>query len=277
MRRSLAVTGLALLTIVPAATAQQETFYQAVVQLVTEGQRDSAKALVRQRLASLAPRDSAYAEALFAAGVVAGDADSSVFYFRRVSIEHGRSGWADRALLRLAQTAFASRDAASALRSAERILTDYPLSELRAEAAYWAAQAQFELGQLAEGCRLLEQATREAGSDVELANRVRFHQQRCAAVAPERDSTAADSAAVEQPATGPVVYTVQVAAVRNAAAADELMQSLHAAGYASHVVRDTDGLFKVRVGRYAARRDAERLASDLRQRLGGSPFVVEER
>lgn len=276
MNRALLVPLAILAALTPAAAAQQEGLYPTVVGLVTEGQRDSARTLVRQRLARLAPTDSAYAEALFAAGVVAGNADSSVYYFRRVSIEYSRSPWADRALLRLAQTAYSSRDAAGALRSAERILTDYPLSDLRAEAAYWAAQANFELGNLGEGCQLLAQAADAAGDDVELANRIRFHQQRCAVVS-NSDSAAPDTTARAEPTAGPVVYTVQVAAVRNAAAADELMQSLHAAGYASHVVRDDDGLFKVRVGRYGSRQDAQRLVTELRRRLGGSPFVVEER
>jgi hypothetical protein len=55
------------------------------------------------------------------------------------------------------------------------------------------------------------------------------------------------------------------------------MRSLHAAGYEPHVVRDTDGLFKVRVGRYATREQAQQLAQDIRRELGGGPFVVEER
>ena len=35
-------------------------------------------------------------------------------------------------------------------------------------------------------------------------------------------------------------------------------------------------LFKVRVGRYADRTQAQRVATELKSKLGGSPFVVEE-
>jgi hypothetical protein len=42
------------------------------------------------------------------------------------------------------------------------------------------------------------------------------------------------------------------------------------------VVRDTSGLFKVRVGRYATREEALLTQQRLRTRLGGQPFVVEE-
>jgi cell division septation protein DedD len=55
------------------------------------------------------------------------------------------------------------------------------------------------------------------------------------------------------------------------------MRSLRASGYDdTHVARTPDGLFKVRVGRYANRDDALRVAAEVKQRLGGSPFVVEE-
>ena len=81
---------------------------------------------------------------------------------------------------------------------------------------------------------------------------------------------------MQPPAGTQTVYAAQVAAVQNALAADELMRQLHAAGYDPHVVRGADGLFKVRVGRFPERSAAQRLVGELRQRLGGSPFVVEE-
>jgi len=42
------------------------------------------------------------------------------------------------------------------------------------------------------------------------------------------------------------------------------------------VVRDTSGFFKVRVGRYATREEAQQTQQRLRTRVGGQPFVVEE-
>jgi hypothetical protein len=47
-------------------------------------------------------------------------------------------------------------------------------------------------------------------------------------------------------------------------------------GYEARVVRDSSGLFKVRVGKYETRDQAQRAASNLRTRLGGQPFLVEE-
>lgn len=257
--------------------AQQDSLFpdsviREAVRLATEGQSDSARALVRSRLAALSPQDSLYPLALFAAGVVAQVQESALTYFRRVSIEYNRSPWAPAALLRLAQFAFARGDWNGALRNAEKVILDYPSSRDRPVALYWAGRAQLELGDLARACRLFEQAEAEAGSEVETANRARFYLQRCR-------TAAAPDTAVQPPGapSGAVSFSVQVAAVQSPVAADELMRSLRARGYEPRVLRDTDGLFKVRVGRFRTRDEAQRLAAELRRWLGGNPFVVEER
>jgi cell division septation protein DedD len=72
------------------------------------------------------------------------------------------------------------------------------------------------------------------------------------------------------------VFSVQVAAVQSAAAADEVMQNLNRNGFEPYVVRDADGLLKVRVGRFARRAEAEQLLGRLRRVVEGRPFVVEE-
>ncbi len=261
---------------VPAAAQQDSLFPDSVlreaVRLVTEGQGDSARALVRSRLSTWSPQDSLYPMGLFAAGVVAQFPESALTYFRRVSIEYSRSRWAPAALLRLAQYAFARGDWNAALRSAERVLLDYPGSAERAAAAYWAARSQLELGNLPEACRLLERAEAEAGLEVEVANRARFYLQRCRAVA-TRDTAPEHPAPVASRAS----FSVQVAAVQHPVAADEVMRSLRARGYEPRVIRDSDGLFKIRVGQFRNRDEAQRLAAELRRVLGGNPFVVEER
>jgi cell division septation protein DedD len=48
-------------------------------------------------------------------------------------------------------------------------------------------------------------------------------------------------------------------------------------GYTSRVVRDSTGFFKVWVGPYPTRDAAQQAQQDLRTRLGGQPFIVEER
>lgn len=247
------------------------------MRLATEGRRDSARALVRAKLRATPPRDSLYPAVLFTAGVIAGELDSARTYFRRVSIEYANSPWADDALLRLAQLAFAAADYQSAGRTAERVLLDYPLSDRRAEAAYWAARAQLELGNLPQACTHLATAQQAVQTDVELTHQVTYYAQRCRDRATDSVRTDAAAARTDTAPGQPVAFAVQVAAVSNVASADEVMRALNAQGFQSRVFRDTDGLWKVRVGRFARRTDAERLAAQLAAKIGGRPFVVEER
>ncbi len=268
--------------------AQQDSVMREAVRLVTEGRGDSARALVRRRLAVTQPSDSSYAEALYTAGVVAADPDSALKYLRRTSVEYSQSAWADRALLRVAQLAFASGDVSATFSSADRVLSDYPFSTVRAQAAYWAGRAQIDLGNLAVACRYLTLAADSAADDIETANRARFYVQRCSNLSSARadsarpDSARHDSAAAPPtlpkppPAAAPMMFAVQVAAVRNAAAADQSMQALKRAGYEPRVVRDPDGFLKVRVGRFKTKVEAQRLATEIRRKLTSTPFVVEE-
>jgi hypothetical protein len=271
--RTVLLLALALAAVPEALRAQQDSLFNdsmlsRAARLATEGQADSAQALVRRRLSALQPRDSLYPAALYAAGLVAGNADTALTYYRRVSIEYTQSSWAAPALVRLAQFAYAARDFSTASVSAERVLGDYPVTPVRAQAAYWAGRARLELNQLAAACSLMQQAVDEAGTDVEAANRARFYLQRCrGAVATPAESARATVAS----------FTVQVAAVRTAAAADDLMRRLRQYGYQARAVREPDGLLKVRVGPYGTRTEAQRAAATLKTRLGGSPFVVEER
>ena len=274
------VIGAALLLLAAPASAQLapppitgDSTLARALRLVTEGRGDSARALVRSRLRQLSPTDSLYPEALFVAGSVSAGIDSAMFHFLRVALDYTSSRWADDALLRVAQLAFAAGDLETARRSTLRVLNDYPFSDVRAVAAYWAGRVLLEEDQLAEACAYLRQARAEAGDDIELANRAGFYLQRCGAAGAAPPATP-DTA---RPAAGSPIFAVQVAAVGTAAAADDLMRSLRTAGYDSRVVRDTDGLLKVRAGRFRTRAEAERLRDELRRRLGGQPFVVEER
>lgn len=270
--KRLILTLVLVACLVSPSSAQQDSLLQDAIRLATEGQADSARSLARAWIARLAPSDSTYPEALYAAGVVAGDTENALNYLRRVSIEYARSQWADDALLRMAQLAFAEGQLHSAIRSADRVLLDYPFSDILAAAALWSGRAHLELGEREEGCPLLQRAIEAAEDNFEVENQARYLLQRCpssgASESPQREEGAAQRG-------GQTVFSVQVAAVRSAAAADEMMQQLHREGYQPHVVRDNDGLLKVRVGRFPRRAEAEALLAELRNRIGGSPFVVE--
>src|SRR5207244_773377 len=93
-----------------------------------------------------------------------------------------------------------------------------------------------------------------AGADVEFRNQVAFHATRCSPLG-------SGSPTPPPPAPGdsqakPATYAVQVLAVKSAAQVDEILTRLKVMGFDARVVRDTSGLFKVRVGRYATHDEA---------------------
>ncbi|HXV87233.1 MAG TPA: SPOR domain-containing protein [Gemmatimonadales bacterium] len=268
----LACTGQPVIALAQQDPPLPDSSLREAVRLVTEGQGAAARSLVRGRLAAAGGADTLLPAVLYAAGVVADHADSAVAYFRRVSVEFANSPWAPAALVRLAQYAFANADYHGVLRTTDRLRLDYPASVFRAAAAFWGGRAHLELDDPAAGCARLREVEAEAGQEVELANRARFYLQRCAAVA-TRDTALRDSTA----RTPPAWYSVQVAAVQSPLAADELMRRLRDRGHDPRVVREADGLLKIRVGHVRTRPEAQRLVEQLRTQFGGSPFVVEER
>ena len=202
----------------------------------------------------------------------------------RIVVEYGAGPWADDALLLLTQLYFAQRDPAQTVQAAERLNRDYPDSPLRPRANFSAARAYFELKNDARGCELIQSAMDGAGDDVEFKNQVTFYAARCSppSTATSATSTSAvtDTSAKPAPAPAPLpaahAYAVQVLAVKSAAQVDDMLTRLKVMGFDARVVRDSAGFFKVRVGRYATRPEAQRAQARLKQKVGGRPFVVDE-
>ncbi len=273
--RSVILACVAMVCGSASAWAQADSLLAEAIRLITEGQGDSARALVDRQLRRTSEFDTEYPGTLFAAGVVASDTSTALNYFRRVSIEYSGSAWADDALLRLAQLSFAAGQYPQALRSSETVLLDYPFSDVVNEARFWAGRIELAMGGFADACAHFRAVVESGDEDVELINRAQYHLSRCTAAEAQPQAAGAEQAKATPPRANRV-FAVQVAAVRDAASADDLMRSLNSQGYTPHVVRDTDGLLKIRVGRYATRAEAQRLANELRRALGIRPFVVEE-
>lgn len=254
-------------------SAQTDQRLVDALRLAQNGQVDSARAVVRRLLATLSPADSAYPQALLAGAKIAPDARAVVTNLNRIVLEYGASPWADDALLLLTQLYSAQRDPAQTVQAAERLRRDYPDSPLRYRVAFPAARAYFELKNEARGCELIQEALAGAGAagEVEFTNQVSFYAARCTG-ATTPPPPAADSVAAAAPKT----YAVQVLAVQSAVQVDDMLTRLRVMGFDARVVRDTSGFFKVRVGRYATREEAQQAQQRLRTRLGGRPFVVEE-
>jgi len=97
-----------------------------------------------------------------------------------------------------------------------------------------------------------------------------------AATPPARPGPTQVAAATTGP--GPEAWTVQVSAFRSRALAEELRSRLAARGFDAYVypsiTEDGRPRYRVRVGTYPARGDAERAATELRSERGLNPLVT---
>jgi len=84
-----------------------------------------------------------------------------------------------------------------------------------------------------------------------------------------------DSLPARPPARLPASFRIQIAAVNTRGAADSIAKRVKAAGFDA-VVAAEKGLFKVRVGPYGSRAQAQAALPSVRAKLGGKPFVVAE-
>jgi hypothetical protein len=258
--------------------AQTDARLVEALRLAQSGQADSGRAIVRRLLARLPPSDSVYPEALLTAAKIAPDAQTVASNLNRIVVDYGSSQWADEALLLLTQLYYAQHDAAQTIQAAERLNRDYPDSPLRPRASLSAARAYFELKNEARGCELIQQALDGAGDDVEFKNQVSFYAARCSPATTTATAPPAPppSGGTPNTASGPHAYAVQVLAVKSAAQVDDMLTRLKVMGFEARVVRDSTGFFKVRVGRYATREEAQRAQQRLKTKVGGTPFVVDE-
>lgn len=282
-------------TVRPCA-AQHDPRLVAAVRQAQEGQGDSARAAVKRILDATPVADPLYAEALYTSGVVAASTADRERQFQRLVVEHNGSPWADDALLQLAQLNFARGDIAGVIRNAERLASDYPESEVLPETAKWAARAYFRQQNTEAGCRWLATGLARADTlDVELRNDLDFLNGRCVAAGDTAagrqggpaardtskprpvDSTSSPAPATNPPAARPpdrpTAFTVQVASSSTQANADALIARLTKDGFRGGYTVTDGAAIKVRVGRFAARADADALAGRMRAKYP-SVFVV---
>jgi cell division septation protein DedD len=282
MKRLLVVVMLLVVGPPGRLAAQTDARLVEALRLAQSGQVDSARGIVRRLLATLSPGDSVYPQALLAAAKIAPDAPTVALYLNRIVVEYGAGPWADDALLLLTQLYFAQHDPAQTVQAAERLNRDYPDSPLRARANFSAGRAYFDLKNETRGCELIQQAVDGAGDDVEFKNQVSFYASRCSPPSTTTTATPTPADTGPKPAPGPPAppglhaYAVQVLAVKSAAQVDDMLTRLKVMGFDARVVRDSTGFFKVRVGRYATREEAQRAQQRLKQKVGGQPFVVDE-
>ncbi|MGH7517490.1 MAG: SPOR domain-containing protein [Gemmatimonadales bacterium] len=281
--------------------AQDHPRLVGALRLAQEGLGDSARASVARLLASIAPVDTLYPQALYTRALVAADPRQMRTDLQRVAVEYAASNWADDALLRLALLDYAGGQLDASARNLERIELDHSTSPLYSRAAYWAGRVYFELRRPMDACRWLRQGRERPGQDVELRNQLEYYAQRCAGVpagpdtatvAAATDTARRDSLPASPPARPPAdtarppadtarpparpprpAFRIQIAAVNTAAAADTIAGRARAAGIETVVVREAP-YYKVRVGGYVTRAEAAAALPAVRARFRGAPFVV---
>lgn len=295
---SAAVALLGLLLLAGPLRAQSDPRLVAAVRSAQEGQGDSARATVTRLLDATAPTDTLYSQILYTQAMVADNAADMRRSLQRVVVEYPTSSWADDALIRLVQMDYATRSFDAAARNLERLRQDYPLTPLYSQASYWAARTYFDLKDQAHACQWLSDGLARVGDDLELQNQLAYLNQRCA-VAVAGDSGAdsavgrADSTrrpdttrAAPSPPPQPTAdslrrrpppprprYRIQIAAVATPGAADDAADAAEKLGYPAVIMRER-GLYKVRVGAFTTREEAQAAAAKVKAKLGGSPFVV---
>ncbi|HUG28299.1 MAG TPA: SPOR domain-containing protein [Gemmatimonadales bacterium] len=277
---------LALLLSPARASAQEDPRLVEAVRVAREGLADSARAMTARLLGSTASSASLYPEILFTIAIVAANEQDRRLYLRRVAIEHSTSPWADNALLELAQLEYATGNVEGTVRLVDQLLSDFPASDVTAEAAFWGARAAFDRNDGTRACAWLATGVVAAGTDVELRNQLEFLNLRCQGPVAESGPpvspapTPAPAPApppppppTTRPTAGPAWY-VQVAALGDRVAIDRTVESLRQMGYEPVVLPGPGALQRVVAGRFSTRALAQAEVARVRSRFGGQPFVI---
>jgi cell division septation protein DedD len=259
-------------------------------------QRDTtgARRLADSILADTDPADPRYAEALYWRGVLTGVAAAGRRDLLRLVVDHPTAPRAGDALYLLARHDLATGDTAGARRRLERGLREYPTAEHAALTALELGRLLLAHGELRNGCIMLDSAlARLAPDQVERRNEISYLRRGCRPVLdapPAADSLTAtrDVVAKAEPRTASAdsapqmktrngaaprqMWSVQVAAYSNHADAAQFVKRLATRGLTARVTIDRP--YRVRIGRFAIRNDAEALARRLKA-SGTTAIVVE--
>jgi hypothetical protein len=304
---------ICLIVLVPAgrASAQRssaDSVFVRAEQLVREGAGSAGRALVDSVLGATPPESPVYAEALYWRALFATSAADAEPDLRRIIVEFPVHARAEDATLRLAQLELARGDRERALAHLQRFEREYPSSGDRARAALMLARLYLEQRELPNACSALGAARASVrAAEAELRNQIEYYVPRCEGVdttaaarsgvgptsaagasadsvrgAANRSRTTAPSNADSSsggaprrttPATPAGRYTVQLAAFNTRAEAESLVDALRGRGHEARVVGEKRP-FRVRVGRFATRAQANRALASLKaKKLNG--YVTE--
>ncbi len=273
-----------------ADSAARRTVFQRAQRLVNDGNGADGRTLLDSLLNATEPRSAAEAEVLFQRATIAESWDQAQRDYLRVMLEHDGSPRAAAAMLRLAQGELARGDRAAALRYLERLASEAPESPLRGEAGVWHGRLLIDRGARDQGCAVLRATrTRVDSTAIELVNQYDYLLRSCPTVVADAAAAVPVTAPVTAPATpaaapattpaapattGPMDWSVQVAAWPTMAEAETFAADIRARGYEVRI-DGTSAPFRVRFGRYPTRDAANTAMNAYKQKERGNAFLVQ--
>lgn len=265
----------------PAPDAARTAAIQRAQRLVNDGSGAEGRAIIDSLLNATEPRSTDEAEILFWRATLAESWEQAQRDYLRVMLEHDRSPFAARAMLRLAQGELTRGDRDAALRYLERLAREAPESDVRADASLAQGRLLIDRGARAEGCEVLRSARpRVQAGALELERQYDYLLNGCVAVAAAAPVDSAARAPAPPVPTAPsrsvgaMVWTVQIAAFPTADEAATFTAEMIERGYDARV----DGIaapFRVRFGRFATRAAAAAAMDAYKQKERADAFLAQ--
>ena len=279
--RNLAAALLVLIASQAAPAQSPDTTLSRIERLVVAGDRSSARALTDSLLSILPPDSPLIADALYWRAATALSAVDAEREYLRIGLEHPFSKRAPDAWLALAQLEYARGNRVGARRRFDRLLRDYPTGRHIAKASLWSGRLAIEDRDYTSGCTTLTSGRAHvAPDDVELRNQFDYYAGQCAQLPAADTLASASTPAPDTTTTTPIAdgaFSVQVAAYTARQDATSLVANLKQRGFDARVV-GTKAPYRVRVGRYATRADANAALTRMKSsRVNGIVVEAEPR
>ena len=254
MKRLLCATAVILLLLPGSLFAQME----AVIDLLQNGQTDSAQVMIRDLQGRLAADEIQFLRALAEV-----DGSQAVAAYEALLVDYPQYAFTDFIRLRLGQAYYAQAGYQTALSHFKKMLGDHPRS--RPRAYYWMGRSYQALGLTDSAALAYDQVIRDNSSSA-LSGKARHALDGLGADAP---NTQIDS--ITPPAEPAKPWTVQVGAFSNQARAIYKKSFFEDRGYTGQLgskKRDSVALHLVWIGAFRTRDEARRLGEELRRKYG---------
>lgn len=256
-------------------TAAALAAFRRAQRLVNDGNGAPGRAIVDSLVEVADPGSAAEAQALFWRATLAPTWALAQRDYLRVMLEHERSPLAAASMFRLAQGELAGGDRAAAQRYFERLTREAPDSPIRAEASLWHGRMLIERGTKGPGCGVLREGRRRVtAAQVELVNQYDYLLQGCPAETTASASSATPTAPATSAPSATTRWSVQLAAYQTRGEAEAMVRRLRGRGYTELRIDGDGAPFRVRLGRYATRDEAQRALAAYRRKEKADGFIT---